>query len=320
MSLTRALRRAYVRSGIQRLLPHRANVAMRRAWLRIAWRIGYPISSPLVPRPPLSRRRAPMRLSRVLMACDLNRDYLDFWPSTRQAWREIVGVEPLLVLVADEVPLELADDPAVVQFAPVPGLHTAFQAQCIRLLYPALVPADGAVLISDIDLYPLRPSYFHAPIARLDERFFVSYRDTRLERAEVNMMFNAAAPRTWADLFAVSSLADVRRRLAEWGTGLAYDGRRAWDGWYTDQQTLYRTLMSWPKAPERLWMLDDDYTGYRRLDHLDLAHEAGLEPHRRRDLLKLAYSDYACLVPYQAHREVNDLVLELALQAAARRS
>lgn len=322
MRATALLRRLYLASGARELLPQRLKAALRRAWVRVARAIGYPISSPLVPRPPLDRRRRPMRLSRVLLACDLNPDYLGFWPSTRRAWTEIVGVRPLLVLVAAPglVPDDLRDDPDVVPFAPVEGLHTAFQAQCIRLLYPALVETGDAVLISDVDLYPLRPSYFHDPVARLDRNYFVTYRDTRLDRGQVNILFNAAVPATWGEIFGVSGLGDVSARLAEWGAGRAYDGRRGWEGWYSDQEILFEKLASWPEARARLWTLDDEYCGYRQLNRLELAREGGLEPGRRRELLAMEYSDYSCLVPYEEHRETNDLVLELALEAARRRS
>jgi len=136
----------------------------------------------------------------------------------------------------------------------------------------------------------------------------------------VSIAFNAAAPATWAEIFDVSSLDEVRSRLLEWDSRSHYDGRRGWEGWYTDQQILCETLAAWPAAPERLWRLDDDYCGFNRLDRLDLAHESGLEPHRRRAIQSMEYSDYNCLVPYHEHRKINDLVLELALDAAAGRA
>lgn len=317
----RLLRRLYVGSGVQQALPHRVKVVGRRGWLRIAKAVGYPISSPLVSRPPLARRRSPIQLTRVLLACDLNRDYLNFWPSTRKAWTEIVGIEPLLVLVAEpeRIPLELRADNGVVVFPPVEGVHSVLQAQCIRLLYPALLDAPGAVLISDIDLFPLNPAYFHAPLASLDERYFVTYRDTRLNRGEVPMAYNAASPATWGEIFDVASVDDVRSRLAEWGARGDYDGRPGWEGWYRDQEILYESLTSWPAAPGRLWMLDDDYCGFNRLDRMELVHEEGLEPRRRRALRTMRYTDYTCLLPYGEHRELNDLVLELALDAARAR-
>lgn len=320
-TILRLLRRLYVESGLRALLPQRAKAAVRRrAWLPFARLIGYPISSPSRPRPGLPARRVPLRLGRVLVACDLNHDYLDFWPSARRAWREIVGVEPLLVLVADEaeVPPELAGDELVVRFDPLHGVHSAFQAQCIRLLYPALVETQEAVLISDIDLYPLRPGYFRRPLEHLDRHVFVSYRDERLWRGEVDMNFNAAVPATWGELFDVADLGDVRLRLRTWADQVTYDGRRGWEGWYTDQQTLYQALSSWPEATQRWWVLDDEYCGHNQLERLELAHEVGLEPFRKAALRRQAYSEYLCLVPYREHRAINDLVLELGLEAAQR--
>jgi hypothetical protein len=308
----------YLESHIRELVPGGLKVALRRAWLALARRIGYPISSPHVPRPHLAHGRRVFRLGRVLLACDLNRDYLDFWPSTRRAWKEIVGLDPTLVLVAprDEIPAKLRDDPAVVAFEPLAGVHSAFQAQCIRLLYPALVETDRAVIIADIDLYPLRASYFHDPVKLLDERFFVVYRDERLERREIDIMFNAALPATWGEVFGISTIDDLRSELARWAEGLEYDGRRGWPGWYTDQRTLYDKLLTWPERDERLWMLDDQYTLYWRLNRDKLVDEAGLESWRIEGIRGGEYSDFNCFVPYREHREINDRVLRLGIEAA----
>jgi hypothetical protein len=223
----------------------------------------------------------------------------------------------VLVATADDVPKELRDDPAIVRFDPLPGVHSAFQAQCIRLLYPALVETDRAVIIADMDLYPLRASYFHDPVQMLDERFFVVYRDDRLDRLEIDIMFNAALPATWSEIFGVATLDDVRAELARWADGLEYDGRRGWPGWYTDQRRLYEKVLSWPERSERLWMLDDQYTRYWRLNRDKLVDEAGLEPWRIAGIRRRAYSDYNCFVQYREHREINERVLRLGLESAS---
>jgi len=320
MIVVRLLRTVYERR-LRPLVPQAMKSAARtRLWLPVARAIGYPISSPKVPRPPLARDRSRMRLSHVVLACDANPDYLEYWPSAKCAWLEIVGIEPILVLIADEdrVPADLRADPHVVSFAPIPNVHTALQAQCIRLLYPALVETEQAVLIADVDLYPLRRSYFVDPIAKLDARFFVSYRDDRLEADQVVIPYNAAAPSTWAEIFGVTDLDGVRSRLGAWTSNLEYDGRRAWPGWYTDQQILHRTLTHWPDSASRWWVIDDAYTRHRQLDRLELEHEQGLSPARRDGISRLEYSDYICLFPYGEHREINDLVLRLGLDAARR--
>jgi hypothetical protein len=303
---------------VREFVPSRWKVALRGIWLSTARIVGYPISSPRFPRPVLGRGRKRLRLGRVLLASDLNRDYLDFWPSTRTAWKEIVGLDATLVLVGttDDIPPHLVDDPDVIQFEPIAGVHSAFQAQCIRLLYPAMVETEGAVIIADVDLYPLRASYFHDPVEALDERFFVVYRDERVDRGEIDIMFNAALPATWGEVFRVRTGDDVRSTLATWADGLVYDGRKGWEGWYTDQRTLYRTLVSWPERGERLWVLDDQYCRYRRLNRDKLVDETGLEPWRIEGIRRGEYSDFNCFVPYRDHRELNDRVLALGVEAA----
>ena len=85
-------------------------------------------------------------MTHALLAVDLNPQYAGLWPVAKRAWAEIAQVDPVLVLVAtrDEVPAELATDPSVRVFEPEPEINTALQAQCIRLLYPALLDARRA--------------------------------------------------------------------------------------------------------------------------------------------------------------------------------
>jgi len=42
-----------------------------------------------------------MKLGCCLVASDLNPDYLDFFPLVQRAWREVVGIEVRLVLIAN---------------------------------------------------------------------------------------------------------------------------------------------------------------------------------------------------------------------------
>jgi hypothetical protein len=317
VSVLRIIRSAYVRSGFRSILPYSLKTAVRRRWVRLARRLGYPISSPKLARPQLSPGRRKMRLTHVLLACDLNPRYLEFWPFAERAWREVAGLEPVLVLVAahDAAPPDLAADGRVRVFPPISGVHTAFQAQCIRLLYPALLETDGAVLTSDMELAPMDPWYFHGPVAQLDERFFVAYRDALQHRQQIAIAYNAALPATWAEIFGVAGIEDVRARLAEWASDLAYDGVRGGPGWFTDQTVLYRYLMPWAARTGRLWMLDDDYTGHRRLEQPLLGAENGLTPERRREILRRRYTDFIPMIPQSEFGELNRRVVDLAVES-----
>ena len=202
----------------------------------------------------------------VILASDLNRDYLDFWPLTSRAWARL-GLRATLILVAasDEVPRELVNAPNVRVFEPLAGVATSLQATCVRLLYAALIDAPGAVLMSDIDLVPLNRRFFYEPLAALDERFFVAFRDDYEDPVIAwPLPFNAAAPATWGEVFRVASVQDVRARLAEWTRDIPYEGRGE-TGWFTDQRKLRDALMAWPARDQRLWVLSRRLTGERRL-------------------------------------------------------
>jgi hypothetical protein len=251
----------------------------------------------------------------VVVSSDLNPRYLDAWDLTRRMWSEVGGVRPHLVLVAPatDMPPALAIDPLVHVFEPIPGLHTALQAQCIRLLYPALLDTEGAVLISDVDMFPLSRRYFHVPIERVDERHFVAYRDVLLPGAQIPICYNAALPAVWANVFDVRSPGDVRERLSQWGEGLVYEGTHGGQGWLTDQLILYRTLIERSRAHGDVWILRDEFTGFERL-----ARRNGQLADSERDRIRRnRYADFHVVTPYEEHQALNHEVMQLAIGSAA---
>jgi hypothetical protein len=273
-----------------------------------------------VSRPRLAGRGTPtLTLTHALLAADLNTSYVSLWPVAKRAWSQIAGLEPVLVLVAhrNAVPQELAADPAVHVFEPEPSLHTVFQAQCIRLLYPALLEADGAVITSDIDMAPMSPRYFHRPLARIDRRHFVCYRDVLLPLGELPICYNAARPHTWASVFGVADLDDVHARLRAWADGVEYAGTHGGDGWTTDQHQLYRVLLERGRSQGDAWILDDHFTGYRRLERAYVEKWGTLSDDARRGIARRSFSDFHLLRADSEHADVNELVVDAAIAAAA---
>lgn len=280
-----------------------------------------PPCSRLVPRPPGLRPAArPLRLTHALVASDLNPSYLCLWPLARRAWAGIAGLEPVLVLVAEpeDVPEEILSDPSVRLFEPVHGLHTAFQAQCIRLLYPALVETDGGVVVSDIDMVPLNTRYLSRPASHIPEDHFISYRDVLLDVGEVPICYNAGRPQTWGAVFGVCDLDDARAQLSAWADGVSYAGVHGGAGWTTDQLVLYRTLLERGRRSRDVWILDDAYTGFRRLERAYVQKWGELSPAALRGLARGRYSDFHCLPPGGELGHLNELVLDLAQGAAER--
>lgn len=214
-----------------------------------------------------------MKLSCALVACNENPRYLEFWPIVKRAWQDIVGIPVLLVYVAHQLPPQLEGDTSVVLFPPLAAWPTATQAQCIRLLFPSLIQCDGAILISDMDMIPLQPQWFHETIASCASEDWVSYREPL--NNQIVMCYCAAAAQTWRDMFSVRNMEDVRAKLQEWATTWPADGQRGGAGWTSDQEILFQTVLAASQTPgmvSRIKILQDPFHhACPRPDRLDRA-------------------------------------------------
>ena len=95
---------------------------------------------------------------KVLLSCDENPFYHDFWPSVRKIWKEHIGIEPKLVFINQEKETEdFKDDVLFIKQLPDYPVH--LQAQMARIYYTQKYPND-VCLVSDIDMFPISKSFF----------------------------------------------------------------------------------------------------------------------------------------------------------------
>ena len=197
-----------------------------------------------------------MRLSCALVACNENPKYRDFWPIVKRAWWEIVGIPCVMVYVADTVPEDLCNDPAVIHFKPIPEWPTATQAQVIRLLYPALLKGDGAIVVSDMDIIPLQRDFFEKGFAQFTEKQFVSLRGIDEGEQQIYMCYVGATAQTWQDMYGIQSVADISSLMRKWALDFPADGSHGGLGWCTDQRRLYDRVKEWQRLqPERVGLI-----------------------------------------------------------------
>jgi hypothetical protein len=250
-----------------------------------------------------------VKLACCLLAADANPDYLEFFPLVHAAWKDIVGVEVRLVLIADTLPPDLRRfEDSIRVFTPIPGVHTAFQAQCIRVLFPPLLASEfaDAVLVSDIDMLPLSRRYFVRSIRHVDRNDFVIYRAGVLEHlGQLPICYNAAMPGTWAEVFpGIRDENDIAALLEEWwaGASLRYGIREGMD-WATDQYRLFSYVANWSaiNGTGRLVRLGDIATRFRRIDRSDpVKFRKSVTTHRH--LLRTGYyADCHMLQPPSEH-------------------
>jgi hypothetical protein len=239
----------------------------------------------------LSHLLYPLPLHRVILATDANPTYIEFWPVVAQAWTNLTGLRPTLALIADssiEVDESLGD---VIRFDPIPGIPTALQAQTIRLLLPALFPNEGCIM-SDIDMIPLTKEYFINSVACIPDDCFVVYRDGAYGGARFPMCYNAALGKTYAEIFDIRTIDDIRLRIKQWhALGL---------GWDTDELVLFSTLTKWKYYKKRCIKLGHCVMG--RIDRLDWTYNPEL-------VQQGSYIDAHCLRPYSHYKKEIDAVV-----------
>jgi len=194
-----------------------------------------------------------MKLSSVLVACNKNTKYLDFWPAVKEAWWKIAHLPCIMVYVDESLPKHLENDPAVKFFKAIPGWPTATQAQCIRLLYPAILKTEEAVMISDMDMIPLQRTFFTEGFQSFNNKQFVSLRGIDEREKQVYMCYVGATPKVWGEMFNITTEQDITNRLTEWSIKYPADGMHGGQGWCSDQIELYQKVKLWQQVfPERI--------------------------------------------------------------------
>jgi len=241
-----------------------------------------------------------MKIGTVLTASDLNPLYSEFIPNFIKAWSILFPeIDVIVVLVADSIPDNLSKYSKYIRlFKPIENIHTAFQAQCIRLLYPQLIERNEGVLISDMDMLPMNRFYYEDAIKNISEDTFISYRDVCLPH-ELPMCYNIAIPRVWKSVFEGET-------IQKWHVGTNYDGNHGGVGWGTDQLTLMKKFNEY--SGNKI-ILNDIVTRYNRLCR-DMGWQFYDLNELRDKISKGEYSDYHCLRPYSHHKVVNDFIVE----------
>jgi hypothetical protein len=250
-----------------------------------------------------------MKLDCVLAACNKNPLYTEFIPIFVHAWKKLYpSIDVKIVLVSETLPDEFKDYiDNIILFPPIPGVNDAYIAQIIRLLYPSVLPYEGAVLITDMDMLPMNNKYYSDPIDSFSNDVFVHYRNGVMmwrDMQQYAMCYNAASPKTWKEINGITCVESIRRWI-ETNYVKTYSGVPDGTGWYSDQTVLHTLISLWSKKDTNFICLKDAEIGFRRLDRVDRLSDSILP-----DVAKGLYSDYHCLRPYKSFKEFNDKVVD----------
>lgn len=237
----------------------------------------------------------------VAIGCSKKLDYAFLLPLSCLFWRDLVGHEPLPMLVGDErewldgmrtrrvvaALRERGFEPKFVGRAEGYPDHT--MAQNCRQHAAALAEIDGDtwVMPSDADLWPLVRDFYHLHYHARGDRRAVSYysngdhfvsKEDVLEKAARGLGSKtlptchlAMRARDWRELYDYvpgDVAASVRRTLDGW-----YPSRRGHDPkmdlWMSDQQMMTERVCAVPWFPDEVGMLERE--GHPPLHRLDRA-------------------------------------------------
>jgi len=97
---------------------------------------------------------------KVLLSCDENPFYYDFWPSVKKMWSEHIGIEPVLIFINKQKETDGFED-GVLYLRQRDNYPIHLQAQMARIFFTQYFP-DEVCFVSDIDMFPISKSFFDA--------------------------------------------------------------------------------------------------------------------------------------------------------------
>lgn len=210
---------------------------------------------------------------RPVISSSHDHSYQPFAPMTILMWREVIGWDPILLLVEDEEAWSrTAFDRVMLEYlrqinadfrfiGKIEGYETAQQAQSSRQHVAALdLPEDDILMTADIDMFPLSKLWFHQHDAtKWDFTLFYS-------NAYGNMnppvsppyhctSYMAGTVKVWREIMGLKVTGEVASQLQsnfDKHLGRACD---SWTAWNCDEVFFGSRIKAWDGYPDRCQMI-----------------------------------------------------------------
>jgi len=250
-----------------------------------------------------------MKIDCVLTATNDNKLYMEFIPMFIRLWKHFIPtVDVKIIFVASEIPDEyIVYKDNLILFEPIENINTAFIAQYIRLLYPAIMNYQNGVLITDMDIMPMNSNFYVNNVKDIDDNKFVYLRDVLLSNNQIAMCYNVATPQIWSEINDVKNMDDIKHAIIKSYNEVSYTGIPGEDGWSKDQQDLYKKVMLWNSKTGNFVSIPDKKTKFVRLDRNALVFTNNVV-----HMIKSGrFCDYHALRPYEEFRQENEYIEDL---------
>jgi hypothetical protein len=200
-----------------------------------------------------------MILQKVILSSNDNPEYIDFWPGVAKAWREIIGIEPVLFFIGDQSKVEsLSKHGQVIRVNPLSSWDIVNQSQSIRLWAGTKFPNDN-LIISDLDMLPINKDYFVNNALNSPDDSLISYTSDVLKYGfylrvpQLPMCYLAAKGSTF------NQILEIDENTSWESFAKSMQSRNL--GYGTDQRFFYEKFLKWPQKNERYIGLERGWIG-----------------------------------------------------------
>jgi hypothetical protein len=117
-----------------------------------------------------------MKFDRVILSCDDNPKFVDFWPIVSKAWNKLFGVKVSLAVVGASSEMFHVEHSwqTVMSVAPVENIPTGNQAKMARYFYATLLQDATLCMTNDMDLLPLQADYYNDLLRQRPKNHFMT--------------------------------------------------------------------------------------------------------------------------------------------------
>ena len=200
-----------------------------------------------------------MLLSDVLTSTNMNPLYYKYIPFFIKAWKKhFPNINIHIIVISNKLSEELQPYKHYIKLFPeLQNINTAFIAQTIRILYPAILKnATGGIIITDMDMLPMGKKYYIDQIKDIDSSKFVCYRPLDcVGKDEMVICYNIAHYNIWSDIFNIKNEEDIKNILYNIYSNNNYSGQHGGIGWSIDQLYLYKKTQEWNTRTKSLCIL-----------------------------------------------------------------
>ena len=147
-----------------------------------------------------------MKLEYAVVSSNSNPEYLDFWPYVAKAWKNLIGLEPVLLYIDNsEPPAWVHEHGKVYYLVARSDWDIVQQSQCIRFWAANIL--DKPFIISDMDMLPISKDYYINHAEYIGDAGLISYSSDIIKyrwyrtNPQYPMCYLAGDPKSFSDVF-----------------------------------------------------------------------------------------------------------------------